>query len=393
MEHIEIFFDRIKNLNFWQRLFGWGTIKSLINSTYEAIKGIKSNLDSANHELGEVKNQLLTAANDNSNLKDQVANSNVTIGKYETRIDQLTQQLAEANRKITKYESTEESRKFEADKRIDQLTQSKLDFDAERSRLSDDRIKEKEAQMEQMKKQWANHEAGVKQAIQMICQKHLIEYVENFPLKGNPDNSILICDEYVIFDAKSPANDNLENFPKYIRAQAESVSKYTKQTSVKKDLYLVVPTNTFEVLSQHVYNMGEYNVYIITKDSLEPIMFSYKKIETYEFAEQLSPEDRDQICRLIGKFVHTTKRKIQLDQFMNGQFLELLFKASNDIPDEMIEAVTKYEAAEKLNPPTDKRSKEMMTSELERRQSILETEIGSRGITKVKEVGEFAEAS
>ncbi len=61
--------------------------------------------------------------------------------------------------------------------------------------------------------------------------------------------------------------------------------------------------------------MADYNVYIITKDSLEPIIIALKKIEEYEFADKLSPEERDNICRVIGKFAHTTKRKIQIDQF------------------------------------------------------------------------------
>ena len=77
--------------------------------------------------------------------------------------------------------------------------------------------------------------------------------------------------------------------------------------------------------------MGDYNVFVITIDSLEPIILSLKKIEEYEFAEQLSPEERDNICRIIGKFAHTTKRKIQVDQFFTNQFIELLVKCKNDL--------------------------------------------------------------
>ena len=61
--------------------------------------------------------------------------------------------------------------------------------------------------------------------------------------------------------------------------------------------------------------MGDYDVYIITKDSLEPIIMSLQKIESYEFADKLSPEERDDICRINGQFAHTTKRRIQIDQF------------------------------------------------------------------------------
>ncbi len=140
------------------------------------------------------------------------------------------------------------------------------------------------------------------------------------PFRGSPDNCLEICDEYIIFDAKCPSNDDLVSFPKYIRVQTETVKKYACQEKVKKDIFLVVPSNTIHTIEQHVYNMGDYTVYIITKDSLEPVILAMKRIEDYEFVNQLSPDERDNICRVIGKFAHTTKRKIQIDQFLPTSF-------------------------------------------------------------------------
>ena len=177
-----------------------------------------------------------------------------------------------------------------------------------------------------MKLQWSEHETSVEQKIKQLCQTHLIKYIDKVPFRGNPDNAIEICDEFIIFDAKSPANDDLTNFPKYIKTQTDNVKKYANQESVRKDIFLVIPSNTIETISELTYNMGDYNVYVITTDSLEPIILSLKKIEEYEFAEQLSPEERDNICRVIGKFAHTTKRKIQIDQFFANQFIDLLVK-------------------------------------------------------------------
>ena len=86
-------------------------------------------------------------------------------------------------------------------------------------------------------------------------------------------------DQLIIFDAKSPANNDLSNFPKYIKDQTENLKKYAKHENVKKDLFLVIPSNTLSVINQYTYNVGDYNVNIITKDSLEPIILSLKKIE------------------------------------------------------------------------------------------------------------------
>ena len=49
-------------------------------------------------------------------------------------------------------------------------------------------------------------------------------------------------DQLIVFDAKSPANDDLSNFPKYIKTQTENLKKYAKHDNVKKDLFLVIPS-------------------------------------------------------------------------------------------------------------------------------------------------------
>ena len=64
-----------------------------------------------------------------------------------------------------------------------------------------------------MKRQWAEHEADVKNSIIRICDVNHVNYIDKVPFRGNPDNTIEISGEYIIFDAKSPANDDLTNFP------------------------------------------------------------------------------------------------------------------------------------------------------------------------------------
>ena len=235
-----------------------------------------------------------------------------------------------------------------------------------------ERHREKEEQqeaeihrLESMRETWARHEENVKSAIKMICQKHTIEYVENVPFKGSPDNTIKISDEFVVFDAKSPASDDLENFPTYIKSQTEAVKKYAKEENVRRDIFLVVPANTVEVIQQFSYNMADYSVYIVTLDVLEPLILALRKIEEYEFVNQLSPEERDNVCRVIGKFAHLTKRRIQIDHFFAMEFLAVLTKCKVDLPKDILEKVIESEKAEKLNPPQEKRAKQIPTQELQ----------------------------
>jgi hypothetical protein len=214
-----------------------------------------------------------------------------------------------------------------------------------------------------------------------ICDLNHITYVEKVPFKGNPDNTIEISGEYIIFDAKSPANDDLRNFPVYIKSQTESVKKYASQDNVKKSIFLVVPTNIIHILKQLTYRMGDYDVFVITRDSLEPVILSLKKIEEYDLAEKLSPEDRDSICRIIGKFAHTAKRRIQVDQFFSGEFMDIVLKSQKDLPEDLQKQVIEFEKSEKLNPPTEKRAKIISIDELQKKSEEINTETQIRKLT------------
>ena len=290
------------------------------------------------------------------------------------------------------YQKAEEGRQKEVSKSIASALTLQKSLEDEKSRLNDERVQEKEASLEKMKLKWSDHEKDVQNHLQLICRNNVITYLsqEDFPhTRNKPDSSIEIMDQLVVFDAKSPANDDLSNFPKYIKNQTENLKKYAKHDNVKNDLFLVIPSNTLEVIDQFHYNIGDYNVYIISKDALEPVVLSLKKIEEYEFADKLSPEDRDNVCRIIGKFAHTTKRRIQVDEFFAREFLDTLSKAGTQLPRDILENVIKFENAEKLNPPMEKRNKKILTKDLKQQVDKLEKEMELREIPKISNQTDF----
>lgn len=387
MEKLNLFFTKIKELSFWQRIFSWSKMRSLSYDAFEEFKALEKNLLNQKENLDELKNDfnLIKTKNESlleriQDLEEQKIKSENQIESKVEKINELNSKITELNNKVSRFESVKEERETEYKKQIAQLNQVKDNLEKERTRINDERVKEKEEYFLNMKKQWLDHEANVKQTIKLICNNHLINYVEKVPFKGNPDNTIEICGEYIIFDAKSPSNDDLSNFPKYIKAQVEGVKKYANQENVKKTIYLVIPPNTINTISQLTYNMGDYDVYVVAKDSLEPVILALKKIEEYEFADKLSPEDRDNICRVIGKFAHTTKRKIQIDQFFTNQFIEILIKCKNDLPEEILKQVIEFEKAEKLNPPTEKRAKQILTKDLNETNASINAEAKMRNI-------------
>jgi len=397
--NLTVFFDRIKGLGLWQRIFSWRSVKGLSYDAYEEFKRlvaslsrVSTDLEHATRTADDVKKdfehlkfrhteleaefrQLDTRARENdsrlSEMNSIVATKDETIRLSEKRIVEHETELALLSAKTERFsvEITELRKQnavfMQTEKDVSTLNAIRMQVQDDRNREVAERQRKEIQRLESLKETWANHQENVVGNIKRICQKHTIEYVENVPFKGKPDTVIKICDEFVVFDAKSPASDNLENFPAYIRTQTESVEKYVKEENVRKDLFLVVPSNTVDVLDQFCYNMADYSVYIVTVDALEPIMLSLKKIEDYEFVNQMSPEERENICRVIGKFAHMTKRRIQIDHFFAWEFLDILTKCKADLPREILEKVVEFEKSEKLNPPQERRSKQILTKDLE----------------------------
>jgi hypothetical protein len=393
-DNLRIFFERIKSLNFWQRVFYWSALKTLSYEAYEEFKSISDNIYALDQQVNErdarindyEKNlQILTARiSDLTSANQKLENR---IGNLETDLKRIGMEKAEMATRITRFEQAEQSRVEEFQKNVSGVNAIRTGLENDRQKINDDRIREKEEAFEKLKQTWRNHEEAVKAAIKNICQAHLIEYVKDVPFKGKPDNTINIAGEYIIFDAKSPAGDDLENFPKYLKIQTESVNKYIKQENVKSDIFLVVPSNTVDVINQFSYNMGDYNVYIVTIDALEPIILSLRKIEDYEFVGQLTPDERENICRIIGKFSHTAKRKIMIDYFFSFQFLDIISKCNTSLPDDIYKSVIEFEKAEKLNPPIEKRAKQILMEDLLSESEKLATETRAR-LTNLKDDSE-----
>jgi hypothetical protein len=359
-------------------------------------KGDTDNLKEDKHRFSELERDIASRDENIKNLQKNIEISNAKMSSFEQIKTEKTQteerlKLIEQERntlktKTTTLESKEEARNESLRQSLDKSNALQESLEKEKERLNDERVKEKEDHFEDIRKQWGEHEKDIKNHIQIICKNHILTYIpqEDFPYPRNkPDNTVKISEQYIIFDAKSPSNDDLSNFPNYIKTQTDNLKKYAKHKDVKKDLFLVIPSNTLEVIKQFTYNMGDYNVYVITKDAVEPIIISLKKIQDFQLVEKLSPEERDDICRIIGKFAHTSKRRIQIDQYFAEEFLDTLKKASSQLPREILKSVIDFEGAEKLNPPMEKRNKQILTQELIEKRIQLNKEIEIREIPEI----------
>lgn len=415
LESLRRLLEKLKTIGFWGRLFGWSHVRSMLVDANGDLQRISPSYESLRNNAQKAESQLELEKAESRNLRQNLEQTKVELlalretqkgwsremeevqkkmaaleeknELYYRRGIELKQekenlelQIQSLRSKVTQMESSEDQRKKAYDQTIANLNA----FTEDQKRSAEaDRNERHRAEIERiklLKETWSNHEETVKSRIKAICMRHAIDYVDKVPFRGSPDNTLKIKDEYIVFDAKSPYGDDLTNFPSYIKNQIEQAIKYVREEDVRKEVFLVVPTNTLEVLNQFEFKLADYTVYVISLDALEPIILALKKIEEYEFADQLSPEERENICRVIGKFVHLSKRRIQIDGFFAKQFFELVYRSEADLPKELMDKVIEFEKSEKLNPPIEKRSKQISTKELESETERLKSEASQRGI-------------
>lgn len=350
-----------------------------------------NNLSQDQRILNERNSQLLVDIKRLTELSGTNSQTITDLNQRKTELDlelagikkdlQISQdELSEVKKINTELLKDEEFRKNEHSNAVSSLTTIQKQIHEDRTNELEEKANIEMNRLRSLKETWSKHQEQAKNLIKSICQKYTIEYLEKVPFKGDPDNTLLICDEYIVFDAKSPGSDDLSNFPNYLKDQAEKAIKYAKQENVKSDVFFIVPSNTLESLDIFVYRHGEHNVYIISADALEPVILGLKKIEEYEFAKELSPEDRENICRILGRFAHLSKRRIQVDSFFAKQFIELAYKCETNLPKDLLESILEFEKAEKLNPPQEKRVKAIPIKELEKENLAINQAAEGRGI-------------
>jgi hypothetical protein len=421
-DSIKRLFENLKTISFWERIFDWGRIKSNLVEANGELQRVISINESLKTENIKLENSISIEKSTSKNFQDTAnrltTELEVLKNSYNNQFErieslqkegtsllerntqflkrgtELSSELIVAKQKIENQEKEirelkdensrlkkdDEFRKQEHSNSIASLKEIQQKIQRDRQDEVESRTKAEIERIRNLKATWVNHEERVKNRIRTVCIRNGVDYLDNVPFKGKPDNTLRINDEYIIFDAKSPANDDLTNFPNYVKAQAESAIKYVKEEDVRREVFLVVPSNTLEHLETFEYKLSDYTVYVVSLDSVEPIILTLKRIEDYEFAEQLSPEERENICRVIGKFVHLSKRRIQIDGFFAKQFFELVYRSEADLSKDILEKVAEFEKSEKLNPPQEKRARQISTKELEADSEKIQSEATQKGI-------------
>ena len=122
-DNLKLFFENIKSLGFWRRIFGWRKVRTLSYDAYDEYTSMAENLYLLNREISERDARILEL--ERSNQKNAEISSNrisdltSSTQKLDNRIIALENELSRMNRektelssKIARFEQADQNRKI-----------------------------------------------------------------------------------------------------------------------------------------------------------------------------------------------------------------------------------------------------------------------------------------
>ena len=346
--------EKISKYGFWRRLFAWVLLK-------DDAKKLDSKLEDIQDIIGDIRIKF----NDLDDF-DKVKSENEDLKKKVTTFENTS---AVEKKKLTdaqnQYHIMITSHEKQVQLKKDREEQEKIDEENDR------------------KVSWQTHEANVSAFIQSECMKFGFQYIgpQDFPDRKKPDNSIIIDEKYVIFDAKSPGDkEDSVAFIQGLNQKAKDQEKYTKMSIVKNDIYLVVPSNLYPDIPKTHYPLGKFDAWIITIEQISVILAHYKKTIDYEKFEGLSQDDKDALIREMGNLEFNLRYKIMVDSVFGKKFLEAIKSSKDNLPEEINDEIEKVVTDSKGNVPRKDSGKPLSIDSIEQEFNEANLIAQSRGI-------------
>jgi len=266
---------------------------------------LESELEKKSEELGELKGDVKKVSKERDEL----------VGKYETisreKIElqvarkYTEKELTETRDTLARHEAEEVRKQKEFEERIHKLASAEKSLEDERQRIRREDEQLQENILAEQTRIWNDHEQMVLSRLRETCQKSIIGFTlhDNTTLpplftKLKPDAVVPFLSQYVVFDAKKS-----KNIRTYIVDQVKSTArKYKDIPEIYPTLFFIVPAQELQELKTLSFIEEGFSFYIISVESIEPILASLKKISEYETIADFDPQDRETIVNLIANY-------------------------------------------------------------------------------------------
>jgi len=309
---------------------------------------IKKQQIETNPKYIEIKKDFEIERNEKNKLQGSSNELSQNNASLKAENNQRQQTINELRTKITKFESEETRRKKDFEQKVSELENSRKALEDERNRvIKEDEERKKEIE-ENRDRIWKLHEQESIIKMTEICHKRDLVFTcydnnnlpEDFDTSFNPDFLVEFLGQYIIFDTKlSKAKKNLQN---YLAGQAKKTAIKIKKSSSFSDIYshifFVIPSIEVQNVKTFIYNEGTLTFYVIPVEAFEPIIYIFKKCESYDLAGKYDPQEREKIINLIAAFDNHIRHQNATNILNTIRGLKVL-KEKENVPDEIVNEI------------------------------------------------------
>lgn len=314
------------------------------NKILEENAHLKAELTQRDIKIGELANEIKIE----KTMKDELSGKNKEVYAEKISIkaerDNLIKDKERITKELSKFQAEEDRKEKNFEDKIQKLDEAKAALDDEKKRIRKEDEEREQKEKDERDRMWAEHEDKVKNQLSELCKSPQYNFQtydnknlpEGFSGKLQPDFMIEFLGQYVIFDAKVSKSDNLQN---YVNTSVKStVEKINNDAKIYSMLFFVVPTEAIEALAKTHFHEKSYEIFVVSPEAMPVILAAFKKISSYELAEQMDPRDRENIVNLIAEFDYHINMRNALDILASQSGVSVLKKAGiikQDIKDEI----------------------------------------------------------
>jgi len=308
---------------------------------------LKAELDRRTQEIGELKNQISKITSEKDEMAGKGRQLIAELTNIKGDIKAISNERDILQKQVNKFEEEAIRREKEQQSAIEKLYTAVKNSETEKARIIREDEKRQQTLMEERDRMWNDHEQNVIAQLHSLVKKEGCVFdaydnsnlPEGFSGTRKPDFMIGFLDQYIIFDAKVSRSQDLQT---YIKSSVKSTAeKFESNDKIYRTIFLVVPNDAVATLKQISFYEKGFHFYVISPAALEPILASFKKIETYEFAEAMDPQERENIIDLVAAFHYHISYRNAFDYKLIEHGIKTLEKSEELNPEILSEALIK----------------------------------------------------
>ena len=226
--------------------------------------------------------------------------------------DQYLERLKIAGKKVSEWEARDEQREKEKEQSLVNTLKMRDTFEEQKRRLLEKEEAKQEKARSERNRVWNDHEQHTVATLKEVCRKPEIDFPtfdnsslpDSFDGKFKPDFLVEFLGQYIVFDAKVNDVDSKNPLQNYLKDQVKSTAEKIKKSNNFEQIYgvvyLVVPSLALNDLKQLYFVEQGLHFYVISEESIQPILATFKKVTYYENIDSIDPREREKIISVIA---------------------------------------------------------------------------------------------